>query len=428
MPSTVAEAFDDLLSRIELNPTRVALASQRYNAVKQTIESALPGKEVRQIGSFQRSTKLRPRDLGDGLDIDAIVSFGDAHRMAPPGEGLTTRQAMERVRSGLRSNQTYRVMDPYADAPTVTLEYSDPDGFKIELVPVFVHRTGLQPPPGRPASYLVAKATDWEKADYDYDAALISNANCRPEIRGCLVPLIKIVKAYLRSRDVPVSSFHAEILTYLTACPAIQEWSQRGMRWGYQHALARVLADASVWVAQPVSLPGSLSLAVNSGLSANELQRIGQYLAHRAAEAWRLCGLADGIPAVRAWVRSGKGKKDRVVPVEGRAALALNTYLAEARPELVKRVDQALFLSRDGGRLSMVGLRAMVQRHGQVIGVHVSPHVLRHTCATHLLRGGASIRHVQELLGHRSLATTALYTRVAIEDLRRVLARAHPRR
>jgi integrase/recombinase XerD len=127
-------------------------------------------------------------------------------------------------------------------------------------------------------------------------------------------------------------------------------------------------------------------------------------------------------------VRSGKGKKDRVVPVEGRAAVALGIYLTDARPELLKHMDAALFLSRHGGRLSMVGLHAMVKRHGQAIGVHVSPHVLRHTCATHLLRGGADIRHVQELLGHRSLATTALYTRVAIEDLRQVLARAHPRR
>jgi integrase/recombinase XerD len=127
-------------------------------------------------------------------------------------------------------------------------------------------------------------------------------------------------------------------------------------------------------------------------------------------------------------VRSGKGKKDRVVPVPGRASAALDTYLIEARPELVKRVDAALFLSRHGGRLSLVGLRAVVQRHGRAIGVDVSPHALRHTCATHLLRGGADIRHVQELLGHRSLATTALYTRVAIEDLRQVLARAHPRR
>jgi integrase/recombinase XerD len=127
-------------------------------------------------------------------------------------------------------------------------------------------------------------------------------------------------------------------------------------------------------------------------------------------------------------VRNGKGKKDRVVPVGGRAALALGTYLAEVRPELVRRLESALFLSRDGARLSKVGLQAMVKQHGQAIGLKVSPHTLRHTCATHLLRGGADIRHVQELLGHRSLQTTALYTRVAIEDLREVLARTHPRR
>ena len=67
-----------------------------------------------------------------------------------------------------------------------------------------------------------------------------------------------------------------------------------------------------------------------------------------------------------------------------------------------------------------------MQRHGRAIGVDVTPHALRHTCATHLLRGGADMRHVQELLGHRCLATTALYTRVAIEDLRQVLAPSAP--
>jgi integrase/recombinase XerD len=127
-------------------------------------------------------------------------------------------------------------------------------------------------------------------------------------------------------------------------------------------------------------------------------------------------------------VRSGKGKKDRIVPVPGRAATALGRYLAEARHELVRRADAALFVSRHGGRLSLDGLRAIVKRHGRAIGVEPTPHALRHTCATHLLRGGADIRHVQELLGHRCLSTTALYTRVAIEDLRQLIARAHPRR
>ena len=127
-------------------------------------------------------------------------------------------------------------------------------------------------------------------------------------------------------------------------------------------------------------------------------------------------------------VRSRKGRKDRIVPVQGRAAVALGTYLAEACPELLKRPDAALFVSRHGARLSIVGRRAAVRRHGEAIGLRISPHTLRHTCATHLLRGRADIRHVQELLGHRSLTTTALYARVVVDDLREVLERTHPRR
>jgi len=73
--SSVNEAFIELLKRIELNPARVTLASQRYNAIKTTVENALPGKTVSQIGSFQRKTKIRPADLGDALDIDAVVNF-----------------------------------------------------------------------------------------------------------------------------------------------------------------------------------------------------------------------------------------------------------------------------------------------------------------------------------------------------------------
>lgn len=126
-------------------------------------------------------------------------------------------------------------------------------------------------------------------------------------------------------------------------------------------------------------------------------------------------------------VRNGKGKKDRMVPVPGRAVAALELYLLKSRPELAKGADPALFLATHGRRLGVPGLRLQVERHGRAIGVKLTPHVLRHTCATHLLKGGASIRHVQELLGHKRLTTTALYTRVDVEDLRQVIARAHPR-
>jgi integrase/recombinase XerD len=129
----------------------------------------------------------------------------------------------------------------------------------------------------------------------------------------------------------------------------------------------------------------------------------------------------------RLLVRNGKGRKDRIVPVCGNAASALTRYLTESRPELATGIDAALFLSRDGVRLGTAGLRARIRYHGRRVGVRLTPHALRHTCATHLLRGGADLRHVQALLGHRRLTTTALYTRVAITDLRDVLARCHPR-
>jgi site-specific recombinase XerD len=134
--------------------------------------------------------------------------------------------------------------------------------------------------------------------------------------------------------------------------------------------------------------------------------------------------LAEGVLLVR----DGKGRKDRFVPVLGRAAAAIDAYLADARPMLVKHAAEvALFLSALGRRLSRAGLALIVERHAKAAGVRAHPHALRHACATHLLRGGADVRHVQELLGHRSLATTQLYTHVGVEDLRDVMMRTHPR-
>ena len=129
-------------------------------------------------------------------------------------------------------------------------------------------------------------------------------------------------------------------------------------------------------------------------------------------------------------VRDGKGRKDRVVPVTGRAVLSIDLYLRDLRPDLVKNPREgALFLTKYGTRVCKSMLDLIVRRYGKAAGISrpVSPHVLRHSCATHLLKGGADIRHVQEILGHKSLQSTQLYTRVGIEDLREVLARSHPR-
>jgi integrase/recombinase XerD len=129
-------------------------------------------------------------------------------------------------------------------------------------------------------------------------------------------------------------------------------------------------------------------------------------------------------------IRDGKGKRDRVVPLTGRAARALGVYLRESRPVLVRRqTPGALFLARGGRRLQRQSIERLVRVHARSAGIEtrVTPHALRHACATHLLRGGADVRHVQALLGHRSLNTTARYTRVEVSDLRAMIERAHPR-
>ncbi len=113
----------------------------------------------------------------------------------------------------------------------------------------------------------------------------------------------------------------------------------------------------------------------------------------------------------------GKGGKERIVPLGEEAGHLLAQYLHEARPELARGAEKAVFLSARGRRLDTSTLRR----------VFAHPHRLRHAFATHLLEGGADLRTIQELLGHSSLSTTQLYSHVDGRRLRRVYDRAHPR-
>ena len=135
-------------------------------------------------------------------------------------------------------------------------------------------------------------------------------------------------------------------------------------------------------------------------------------------------------------VRCGKGGKERRVPVGRRACRALTRYLEAAWPELRSKRHTAvhesavpLFLSRLGTRLQTQMLRWLLRRvrAEAELSTPVTPHSLRHACATHLLRGGADVRQIQVLLGHASLKSTEIYTRVETGDLRKMLDRFHPR-
>ena len=129
-------------------------------------------------------------------------------------------------------------------------------------------------------------------------------------------------------------------------------------------------------------------------------------------------------------VRRGKGGRSRVVPMGMVAGKYLRRYLKKARPQLVRRhSDDTVFLTRTGTGLSRDGVGYLMRRIAERVGLtkKLTCHGLRHTCATHLLRGRADIRHIQELLGHRYLSSTQVYTQVAAKDLKRVHARCHPR-
>lgn len=127
----------------------------------------------------------------------------------------------------------------------------------------------------------------------------------------------------------------------------------------------------------------------------------------------------------------GKGGKERIVPFSGAAVQAVQTYLNEGRPELVKSYASptaAVFLNARGGRLSRQSVFTIVQKAGAAIHVkNLHPHTLRHSCATHMLEGGADLRIIQEMLGHSDISTTQIYTHVQRSFLRNEYMHAHPR-
>jgi integrase/recombinase XerD len=129
----------------------------------------------------------------------------------------------------------------------------------------------------------------------------------------------------------------------------------------------------------------------------------------------------------------GKGDKERIVPVGRKALATVDKYLHEARPELLRQAKvtnpTALFVNRRGVALSRVGVWKILSAYGRRAGLRVAltPHMLRHSFATHLLERGADLRSVQLMLGHADISTTQIYTHVVEERLKQIYKAHHPR-
>jgi len=124
----------------------------------------------------------------------------------------------------------------------------------------------------------------------------------------------------------------------------------------------------------------------------------------------------------------GKGDKERIVPLGKSAQAALSEYMKNSRPVLAgQRTSPLLFLGRGGRRLTRQRVWQMVRAASSIMGRHASPHMLRHSCATHMVENGADLRTVQTILGHSDISTTQIYTHLALDRLKSVYQKHHPR-
>ncbi|MCH8283505.1 MAG: site-specific tyrosine recombinase XerD [Chloroflexi bacterium] len=126
----------------------------------------------------------------------------------------------------------------------------------------------------------------------------------------------------------------------------------------------------------------------------------------------------------------GKGSKERIIPMHQEAVAVIDTYVRQGRPGLLRSIlEPALFLNRRGQRLTRQGFWLILKNYAAEAGFRskITPHVLRHSFATHMLRGGAPLRNVQELLGHANISTTQVYTHLTSDHVRQEYDKAHPR-
>jgi integrase/recombinase XerD len=247
-----------------------------------------------------------------------------------------------------------------------------------------------------------------------------------------------------QNKGVKISS----IKTWLARVRDFFAWMQRRGRLLYNPAervtmpkaarsLPRVLDEAEM--SRLIEMP---DVKTTIGLRDRALMEVLYATGMRHGELHGLDLYDVDTRARRIVIRGGKGERDRIVPLTQNAAHWLDRYLSVSRPELAaghlwgkgesrkKRVvnpSPALWLSVTGCRFSYIMIWQIIQAYAAAAGVKASAHTFRHSCATHLLRRGADLRHIQELLGHQKLDTTVLYTHLTVDDLRTAVTEAHQR-
>jgi len=247
---------------------------------------------------------------------------------------------------------------------------------------------------------------------------------------------LDLVSQYIKSLSNTLNMKPASIARHFAVIKGLAHFAQRegfvshNFVQGIQIPKLALKLPKALTVKQMEAILGSVTIDTPSGLRDIAILELMYASGARISEVVAL-NLDDIDLTDRIVKLSGKGNKQRIVPLGEFAIKAINKYLVGARPVLVGKSSAdpaALFRNVHGGRLTRQGIWNILNRvalQAKIKGV--SPHTIRHSFATHLLEGGADIRVVQELLGHSSVSTTQIYTKVTIDGLRSVYAHSHPR-
>jgi integrase/recombinase XerD len=263
--------------------------------------------------------------------------------------------------------------------------------------------------------------TDWRAVQPQHLLAFLQHERQRPSASRAANPRAKLSSESIYLEIAALRSFYryceTERLLPVNAAEHIslpRRWRRLPKALSDQE-IERLLTPPAVETPESLCDQAILELAYASGLRLAELRQLRLEQLHLEASFVNVIG---------------KGNKERVVPTGRRAIAALQRYLEAGRPRLVKpRSTAHVFLTGRGGPFAAVTLWWRIKRRTRQSGIgrNVTPHMLRHSFATHLLEHGADLRVIQELLGHASISTTEVYTHVAGTRLREVHRRFHPR-
>ncbi len=298
MALTVAQAFNEFKSRLELSKTFQDKVTSHHNAIREWIESYDSGIETKLIGSLQRKTRIQPRSK-DTFDIDILVILGSFYQWVQTG-GISPADALDRIESIVSEHETYDKIGPETDSPTITIEYAD--NTKVELVPAYIDQIGYtsdgtpNPPKGR--GYWIPKRNRWIIADYDYDAEYISQKN--DETDDYLIPLIKMLKAAKRNLFPEMKSYHLEALAGNIIPLAVSYLKNQGYQVSHPTLAYNFFLLGKDEVVKSVKIPNSKSSYADEYLtSEGKQQLVGKF--EKISNYCKSLINSDGKETVEGW-------------------------------------------------------------------------------------------------------------------------------